>query len=472
VDSVVINNFLETSLREVIPGLEIEVGQGRDAYGKDEGYARMGRDLRPDIVVKPNSTIEVSKILKFAFENDVPVTPWGAGTSLEGQGLAFYGGITIDLRGLNKIRRTLIDDFQVEVEVGVLQQDLDKKLRELGVFFPPNPGAPATIGGMISNNSSGSRAVKYGVTRDYVKQLEVVLADGTITKLGTRATKTSSGFDLLDVVVGSEGTLCIITAAVLKVIPTPSDSTGLVLQFKGVEEASHFVQPVLGSGFLPCTIELLDERVVAVLSANSPLPSVSGAVLLIECDGNDPESVEKEIQGIADLAHSLGGTQVQIDQNEFKQIMKARKVVGWDIVRASGMKTLKLLDVAVPLSAFGSTVLGVYKILDTENLSGYVFGHAGDGNLHVLIASDSRNEEIWEKTLRAELNIVKLAIDAEGTITGEHGIGASKTHFLRLEHGSAVDLMRAVKNAFDPKGILNSGKVLPPISTQEGVDKK
>jgi glycolate oxidase subunit GlcD len=472
VDSVVINNFLETSLREVIPGLEIEVGQGRDAYGKDEGYARMGRDLRPDIVVKPNSTIEVSKILKFAFENDVPVTPWGAGTSLEGQGLAFHGGITIDLRGLNKIRRTLIDDFQVEVEVGVLQQDLDKKLRELGVFFPPNPGAPATIGGMISNNSSGSRAVKYGVTRDYVKQLEVVLADGTITKLGTRATKTSSGFDLLDVVVGSEGTLCIITAAVLKVIPTPSDSTGLVLQFKGVEEASHFVQPVLGSGFLPCTIELLDERVVAVLSANSPLPSVSGAVLLIECDGNDPESVEKEIQGIADLAHSLGGTQVQIDQNEFKQIMKARKVVGWDIVRASGMKTLKLLDVAVPLSAFGSTVLGVYKILDTENLSGYVFGHAGDGNLHVLIASDSRNEEIWEKTLRAELNIVKLAIDAEGTITGEHGIGASKTHFLRLEHGSAVDLMRAVKNAFDPKGILNSGKVLPPISTQEGVDKK
>ena len=467
-----INNFLETSLREVIPGLEIEVGQGRDAYGKDEGYARMGKDLRPDIVVKPNSTIEVSKILKFAFENDVPVTPWGAGTSLEGQGLAFHGGITIDLRGLNKIRRTLIDDFQVEVEVGVLQQDLDKKLRELGVFFPPNPGAPATIGGMISNNSSGSRAVKYGVTRDYVKQLEVVLADGTITKLGTRATKTSSGFDLLDVVVGSEGTLCIITAAVLKVIPTPSDSTGIVLQFKGVEEASHFVQPVLGSGFLPCTIELLDERVVAVLSANSPLPSVSGAVLLIECDGNDPESVEKEIQGIADLANSLGGTHVQIDQNEFKQIIKARKVVGWDIVRASGMKTLKLLDVAVPLSAFGSTVLGVYKILDTENLSGYVFGHAGDGNLHVLIASDSRNEEIWEKTLRAEMNIIKLAIDAEGTITGEHGIGASKTHFLRLEHGSAVDLMRAVKNAFDPKGILNSGKVLPPISTQEGVDKK
>ena len=158
----------------------------------------------------------------------------------------------------------------------------------------------------------------------------------------------------------------------------------------------------------------------------------------------------------------------------FKDVLKDLAEIGydarWDIVRASGMKTLKLLDVAVPLSAFGSTVLGVYKILDTENLSGYVFGHAGDGNLHVLIASDSRNEEIWEKTLRAELKIVKLAIDAEGTITGEHGIGASKTHFLRLEHGSAVDLMRAVKNAFDPKGILNSGKVLPPISTQEGVD--
>ncbi len=467
-----ISNSLETSLREVIPGLEFEVGQGRDAYGKDEGYARMGKDLRPDIVVMPKSTIEVSKILKFAFENDIPVTPWGAGTSLEGQSLAFHGGITIDLRGLNKIRRTLINDFQVEVEVGVLQQDLDKKLRELGVFFPPNPGAPATIGGMISNNSSGSRAVKYGVTRDYVKQLEVVLADGTITKLGTRATKTSSGYDLLDLVVGSEGTLCIITAAVLKVIPTPSDSAGIVLQFKGVEEASHFVQPCLGSGFLPCTIELLDQRVVAVLSDHSPLPSVSGAVLLIECDGNDAESVEKEIQGIVELAHSLGGSQIQIDQNEFKQVMKARKVVGWDIVRASGMKTLKLLDIAVPLSAFGSTVVNVYKILDQENLSGYVFGHAGDGNLHVLIASDSRNEEIWEKTLRAEMNIVKLAIDAEGTITGEHGIGASKTHFLRLEHGYAVDLMRAVKTAFDPKGILNSGKVLPPVSIQEGVDKK
>lgn len=467
VDLALTNKTLAESLRSLISDLELEVGQGRNDYGRDEGYARMGRDLRPEIVVKPTSTKQVSQIARFAFENQIPMTPWGSGTSLEGQGLAFEGGITIDLRGLNKIRRFLLDDFQIEVEVGILHQDLDKKLREQGVFFPPNPGAPASIGGMISNNSSGSRAVKYGVTRNYVKQLEVVLADGTITKLGTRATKTSSGYDLVDLVVGSEGTLCIITAAVLKVAPTPSYSKGVIFRFSNVETASQFIQPCLGSGFLPATLELIDERVVEVLSSNSPLSAMQGAVLLIECDGNSSEMVTAEINGIIALANSLGGSQVEVDQSDFSSIMKARKVLGWDIVRTSGMKTLKLLDVAVPLSAFGPTVLGVYEILDSYDLLGYVFGHAGDGNLHVLIASNSRDEDIWSKTLKAETEIIKLALRAEGTITGEHGIGASKTQFLELEHGNSVEIMRSVKRAFDPKGIMNPGKIFPQLGMHE-----
>ncbi|HEY0639906.1 MAG TPA: FAD-binding oxidoreductase [Pseudonocardiaceae bacterium] len=452
---------LAEELRAAVPGLVVRDGAARDEYGRDEGYARRGADLRPELVALPSSTSQVSAALRFASARRLPVVPWGSGSSLEGQGLATHGGLTVDLRGMARVRRLLLDDFQVEVDAGILYGDLNRRLRDHGVFFPPNPGAPATVGGMISNNSSGSRAVKYGVTRDYVVSLEVVLADGRVTRLGSRSRKSASGYDLVDLVVGAEGTLCVVTGAVLRVAPTPVASRGLVAWFPDVAAAAALVQPCLGEGHLPATLELLDERVAATMATVSPLEARPGAVLLIECDGPDRAAVDAELAAVADLVRAAGGELQQVDDAGFRAVMAARKTLGHELVRAAGVRTLKLLDVAVPLSEYAATVAEAYAALERHRLRGFVLGHAGDGNLHVLIASDWRDEDLWARTQRAELEIVHAALEREGTITGEHGIGAAKRHLLRAEHGTGVDLMAAVKCAFDPEGIMNPGKVLP-----------
>ncbi|HEY8480305.1 MAG TPA: FAD-binding oxidoreductase [Spirillospora sp.] len=457
---------LARDLRRAVPGLTVRTGSALDAYGRDEGYARRGADLRPDAVALPASTEQVSALLRFAHRARIPVVPWGSGTSLEAQGLALHGGVTVDMRSMNRTRRLLLDDFEIEVEAGALYEDVNARLRPHGLFFPPNPGAPATIGGMISNNSSGSRAVKYGVTRDHVARLEVVLPDGTVTRLGSRARKTASGYDLMDLVIGAEGTLCVITSAVLRLTPAPDARRGAAIRFPDVDAAAALVAPVLGSGALPASLELLDERVAATLAQTSPLPPGPGAVLLVECDGQDATAVEAELMGITALAEE-DGTVLPLGQDDFREVMKARKTLGWDLVRTAGMRTLKLLDVAVPLSAYAAAVRHVYRVLDDLELTGYVLGHAGDGNLHVLIASDWRDTALWDRTLRAEKEIVAHALDAEGTITGEHGIGAAKRHLLEAEHGAAVALMAAVKRAFDPHGIMNPGKILPSGTPSE-----
>lgn len=452
---------LYAELHAAVPGLDLLTGAGVADYGKDEGYARRGRSYAPDVVARPTTTEEVAALVRFAGERGVPVVPWGSGTSLEGQGLAHRGGITVDLRGLDRVRRVMVADFQVEVDAGILYPELDRRLRREGLFLPPNPGAPATIGGMIANNSSGSKAVKYGVTRDYVARLEIVLADGTVTTVGNRARKSASGYDLRDLIVGSEGTLAIVTGAVLRLVPTPAASAGMIAFVPDVDRAAAVVAASIGSGYLPASFELLDERVAPVLAADSPLEEAPGAVLLIECDGTHRDTVAAELDGIAELVHDAGGRLQDADADAFTAVMQARKTIGWELVRRAGVKTLKLLDVAVPLSAYGTVVHAAYDVLDRHGLSGFVLGHAGDGNLHVLIASDSRDDRLWQRTLAAEEAIVDAALQAEGTITGEHGIGLAKRHLLRREHGAAVDLMVAVKRALDPADILNPGKVLP-----------
>jgi len=448
-------------LRAAVPGLVVRDGAARDEYGRDEGYARLGRDLRPDLVAVPAGTDQVSAVVRFAALRRMPVVPWGSGSSLEGQGLATRGGLTVDLRGMARVRRLLLDDFQVEVDAGILYDDLNRRLRDHGVFFPPNPGAPATVGGMVSNNSSGSRAVKYGVTRDYVVALEVVLADGTMTRLGSRSRKSASGYDLVDLVVGAEGTLCVVTGAVLRVAPTPAVTRGIVAWFPDVATAASLVQPCLGEGHRPATLELLDERVARTMATISPLDSREGAALLIECDGPDRAAVDAEVDAVAALVLSVGGELQPVDDKGFRAVMAARKTLGRELVRVAGVRTLKLLDVAVPLSAYAATVADAYAVLARHDLHGFVLGHAGDGNLHVLIASDWRDTALWARTQEAEREIVHAALAREGTITGEHGIGAAKRHLLRAEHGVGVDLMAAVKSAFDPNGIMNPGKILP-----------
>lgn len=461
-------DLLAADLRRAVPGLNVLTGSALAEYGRDEGYARCGQSHAPDAVACPTSTEDIAALLRYATEYRVPVVPWGAGTSLEGQGLAHRGGITVDLRGLDRVRRIMVGDFQVEVEAGVTHEEMNQRLRPEGLFFPPNPGAPATIGGMIANNSSGSKAVKYGVTRDYVRKLEVVLADGTVTTFGSRAQKTSSGYDLVDLIVGSEGTLAVITAAILQLVPTPVANRGMIAVFPDIEAATEVVAASIGSGFQPASLELLDERIAPVLAAVSPLHDGPGAVLLVECDGSSKEAVDAEVSGIAELVAANRGRLQSVAPDEFTAVMRARKTIGWELVRRTGVKTLKLLDVAVPISAYAEVVRTVNSILDAKDLAGFVLGHAGDGNLHVLIASDWRDDDLWRRTLEAEEAVVVAALEAEGTITGEHGIGLAKRHLMYLEHGAAVEVMAAVKGALDPLDILNPGKVLPdPVATGE-----
>jgi len=450
-----------SALAKSMPDLKVRTGSAMAEYTRDEGYARRGVSTSPDVVACPSTVEQVQRLVRFAAERRVPITPWGSGSSLEGQGLAFQGGIVVDLRSMASIRRLLLDDFQVEVEAGMSHEELNRSLRRHGVFFPPNPGAPATIGGMIGNNSSGSRAVKYGVTRDYVARLEVVLADGRLVNLGGRSTKSSSGYDLVDLIVGAEGTLGIVTSAVLRIAPTPEYSRGIVARFHDVAAASSVVQPCLASGIRPASLEMLDSRVIPMMASMSPIKDAPDAVLLIECDGSSQSAVDEEIASISDIVVEAGGWLEPVDPDSFRKIMAARKNLGPKVVLESGMRTVKLVDVAVPLSAFAEAVRAANEVLDEAGLSGFVFGHAGDGNLHVLIASDSRDAEVWARSGAAADEMVRRALALEGTITGEHGIGAAKRHLLRLEHGDAVDLMAAVKHAFDPLGIMNPGKILP-----------
>lgn len=439
----------------------VREGSALREYGRDEGFARRGRRSAPDAVVVPRTVEEVQAVVRLAAEVGVPIVPWGSGSSLEGQGLALHGGITLDMREMNRMRRLLIDDFQVEVDAGITHPELNRLLRPHGVFFPPNPGAPATIGGMIGNNSSGGRAVKYGVTRDHVVALEVVLADGALVRLGTRASKTSSGYDLVDLFIGSEGTLGIVTGAVLRVSPTPAVERGLVARFDTVDTAAEVVRAVLGIGVRPASLELLENSVAPVLAKSSPLDPRPVATLLVACDGAEEAAVDSEIGAVNEIVAEFGGEVEATTRDQFHAIMSAREQLGPAVVRATGMPTLKLVDIAVPLSAFPDAVALARRVLDAAGLTGHVFGHAGDGNLHVLIATDSRDDAHWARASEAADEIVLGALALEGTITGEHGIGAAKRHLLRAEHGGAVDVMMAIKRSLDPKGIMNPGKILP-----------
>ncbi len=419
----------------------------------------------PELVIKPLTTVQVSDIVRIAYEHGIPVTTRGAGTGLSGGCVPLEGGIVLDMSGMNRIVELDFDNLQVVVEPGIVQEKLNKSLEPYGFFFPPDPGSSAmcTLGGLIANNGSGMRSVKYGTTRSYVLGLEVVMADGKIIKTGSKTMKTVAGYSLTDLMVGSEGTLGIITQAIIKVRAIPKESSVLFASFDSPELAGKAVVRVLSSGIIPSACEILDANIIRAINTYDPklgLP-LAGAILLFEVDGTEAEVKE----GIGLIVKTCEGLSSDIrtasDKKERDEIWAARRLVGAAISRLDPMRTRVYVgeDVGVPIKEIPRMLRKVDEISREFNLPIMTYGHIGDGNLHTGMCIDMLSNEDWVKLNSAADKIHRTAIEMGGTVTAEHGVGSARSEYMRMELGDALDVMVAIKKALDPKGILNPGKM-------------
>ncbi|MBN7574983.1 2-hydroxy-acid oxidase [Clostridium sp. 2-1] len=438
----------------------------REEINEDYSHDELGGIKKmPDIVIQTISADEVSKVMKYAYENDIPVTPRGSGTGLVGAAVPLKGGIVIDLSRMNKILELDEENLTLTLEPGVLLMDIGKYVQEFDLFYPPDPGEKsATIGGNISTNAGGMRAVKYGVTRDYVRGLEVVLPNGDIVNLGGKVVKNSSGYALKDLIVGSEGTLGIVTKAILKLLPLPKKALSLLIPFESLERAIETVPKIIKSKSIPTAIEFMQRE--AILAAEEFLgksfpDKSSDAYLLLTFDGNSTEEIEKDYENVANICLEAGALDVLISDTEERQesIWSAR---GCFLEAIKALTTeMDEVDVVVPRNQIGKFVTFTHELERTANIRIKSFGHAGDGNLHIYILRDDLDQEAWESKLKEVMQIMyDKAKELDGQVSGEHGIGFAKKGYLKESLPSeCIGIMQGIKLAFDPKNILNPGKV-------------
>ena len=420
----------------------------------------------PDYVVMPCTTTEVSEIVKLAHKHRIPITARGAGTGLAGGAVPLQGGIVLDMSRMNKILDIDIRNLQVLIEPGLIHADLNRSLEPYGFFFPPDPGSSemCTLGGLIANRGSGMRSVKYGTVTDYVLDLEVVMPDGTVIQTGGKVMKSASGYDLTALMVGSEGTLGVITGARLKIHPLPEARAAVLAHFNDLEVAGSAVSAIMGRGLVPSACELMDSttiRAVNTYDSGLNIPDCE-ALLLIEVDGA-PCSVESGAAKVADCCQELGAFNVRTanSESEMEELWAARRLAGAAVTRLNPGKTRVYIgeDVAVPLSAIPGMLREIRTISTKHGLTIMTYGHAGDGNLHTGMAIDTLDEKQWEVLKQAADDIHRAALLLGGTVSGEHGIGSARGMYMIEEHGSALDVMVSIKKALDPYNIMNPQKV-------------
>jgi glycolate oxidase len=420
----------------------------------------------PDFVVRPENTQAVSRLLRFCSEHKIPVVPRGAGTGLAGGASPLQGGIVLDMSGMNRIMEIDIENLQVMVEPGVVQEKLNQALKPYGFFFPPDPGSSAmcTIGGMIAYNSSGMRCVKYGTVRNYVLDLEVVLADGRVIHTGSKVLKSSAGYDLTRLFVGSEGTLGVITRAGLKIQSLPESRKLVLASFEDAETAGQAVIKIFSAGINPSACEILDKTTLQVLKrcdSNLALPD-DGDVILFEVDGTKNSTAEAALK-IAKICGPLcKSVRVASSQPEMDAIWAARRLVGAAISRLDPARTRIYVgeDVGVPIKQIPALIKRVSQITAKLDLPAMKYGHIGDGNLHVALFIDVMNEDQWERLRLAADRIHRAAMELGGTVSSEHGIGLARAQYMPEQVGEeALQVMRSIKRALDPLGILNPGKL-------------
>jgi len=420
---------------------------------------------RPDYVVRPGSALEVSRIICLAGEQEIPITARGAGTGLAGGAVPVRGGIVLDMSGMKRIVEMDLGNLQVQVEPGVVHETLNLALKPYGFFFPPDPGSSAmcTLGGLISNNGSGMRCVKYGTTRNYVLDLEVVLADGRIINTGSKMLKSSAGYDLTRLMIGAEGTLGIITRARLKVAPLPKARRLVTASFGSAQEAGRAVVRVFSGGVAPSACEIMDRITLQVLRKVSPDLAISdqGDVVLFEVDGT-ALAVEELAEEISEICLSTAlDIRVASSQDEMDAVWAARRLIGASITRLDPSMSRIYVgeDVGVPIRQIPDLIKKVEEISSRTEIPAMKFGHIGDGNLHVAFFIDVMDKDQWARLNLAADEVHRAAIELGGTISAEHGIGLARAQYMSDQCGGALDVMRAIKRALDPGGILNPGKL-------------
>ncbi len=417
----------------------------------------------PELVIWPIEEEEVSKIVSYANERLIPVTAWGAGTSLEGNSIPVYGGIVLDFSMMNKILQIREEDFQADVQPGVIYQDLNHKLRHKGVFFPPDPGARASIGGMIGNNASGIRSIRYGSTRENVLRLKVVLANGQIIEVGKNTQKSSSGYDLLRLFVGSEGTLGIVVEATVRLRGIPEYFSACLASFRDIYSASEAVFQIIKAGLEPTCLEIMDSRCVEVVNRINGLNLRQLHTLIIEFDGSSKEAVKDSVDICEQICRELKCEEFisGVERDEYKRIIDARHLLGESMRKYHPARVHTVTDVAVPISKFPELILFSEGLTKNIKVPAYIFGHAGEGNLHLAFMVKEQDDEEWKLVDEIKDRVTDMAIELGGTCTGEHGVGIGKRKYMKKEHGNSLFWMKKIKELFDPNGILNPAKIFP-----------
>jgi glycolate oxidase len=420
---------------------------------------------KPDFICQPMATEEVVEVIKLAAQYEIPVTARGTGTSLSGGPLATKGGIVLDFSLWNTKLEIDPDNLIAVVSPGVITAKINAKAGEFGLMYPPDPSSShvSTIGGNLAENAGGPRGLKYGVTKDYVLGLEVVTAQGKVIRTGGRTVKNVTGYDLTKLIVGSEGTLGVITEAILRLIPKPMATKTAMVLFDEIVDSGRAITKVLRSGIMPSKMEIMDQHSIIAVEeyASLGLPTDVEAILLIELDGH-PIALEEEMERVAEACMMVNARHVQVakDDEEAEQLWQARKLVSPAIVKIKPTKISE--DATVPRSKIPEMFQRLKEIREKYNVHLVVFGHAGDGNLHPNIIADQRDEEEMHRVEQAVEEIFETAVELGGTLSGEHGIGLMKAPFMEMELGKdGLHMMKLIKDAWDPQNILNPGKIFP-----------
>jgi len=433
----------------------------REQHGRGESYHAT---MPPQAVCRVQSTEEVAAIVRLCAEHRVPIIPFGAGTSLEGHVTAPHGGICIDLAAMNRILAVRPEDLDATIEAGVTRQQLNAFLRDQGLFFPVDPGAECTIGGMAATRASGTNAVRYGTMRENVISVTAVMADGTIIRSAGRARKSSAGYDLTRLLVGSEGTLGIITELTIRLYGIPEAVSAATCTFPDVASAVGTVVSAIQYGIPVARAEFLDGRTMKAINRYFKADFAETPTLFFEFHGTKA-GVAEQAQQVEEIAAGFNGANFQwaSGQEELNRLWHVRHNVHYAVQAVRPGGRVWGTDVCVPISQLTELMRSTHA--DTQDASFYVtmVGHVGDGNFHVGLIIDPDNPAEMAEATAINDRLVKRAIALEGTATGEHGVGTGKRKFMLLEHGAGIGVMRTIKEALDPLGILNPGKVLPDI---------
>lgn len=430
----------------------------RELHSKDETYLKPSF---PDVVVFPKSTEEVSEIMKIAQQFKTPITPFGVGTSLEGHVIPYDNGITVDFSLMNKIIEIRESDLLVKVQPGVTREALNKELKKHGLFFTVDPGANATLGGMAATNASGTTTVKYGVMRDQVRSMEVVLADGSVIQTGSLAKKSSSGYHLNGLFIGSEGTLGCFTELTLQVHGIPEHIVAARATFPTINNAIEAVTSILQAGIPIARVEFVDEASIVQINKFSETNYPIEPTLFLEFHGNEAGlQADVDFTNMIMEEHGCVNFTSETDTAARNQLWDARHNLAYAYVHDHVGKKMMLTDVAVPISELANATIYARQELDKLGIPGGIVGHVGDGNFHSIIMIDLENEDEVRKAKEFNENVVLYALERGGTCTGEHGVGVGKKIYQEKEHGAAFEIMKQIKKTLDPNNLLNPNKII------------